>query len=61
MEGATNPNLEQEHNHTQQDLGPSQSHPQTDLSDSTMMEIGDFTSHLLEGAEDMKKQPGKEK
>ncbi|RWR73459.1 hypothetical protein CKAN_00173800 [Cinnamomum micranthum f. kanehirae] len=61
VEGATNPDLEQEHNHTQQDPGPSQSHPQTDLSDSTMMEIGDFASHLLLGVEEMKKQPDKEK
>lgn len=32
MEGTTNPDLEQEHNHTQQDPGRSQSHPQTDFS-----------------------------
>ncbi|XXG90246.1 hypothetical protein AAC387_Pa12g2060 [Persea americana] len=61
VEGATNPNLEQRHNGTQQDLDPSQSHPQTDLFDSTQMEIGDFAFHLLEGVEDMKKQPEKEK
>ncbi|KAJ8633583.1 hypothetical protein MRB53_026919 [Persea americana] len=61
VEGATNPDLEQQHNGTQQDLGPSQSHPQIDLFDSTLMEIGDFASHLLEGVEDMKKQPEKKK
>lgn len=32
MEGTTNLDLEQEHNHTQQDPGRSQSHPQTDFS-----------------------------
>ncbi|RWR90909.1 serine/threonine-protein phosphatase 7 long form [Cinnamomum micranthum f. kanehirae] len=61
VEGNTNPDLEQENNHTQQGPGPSQSHPQTDLFDSTKMEIGDFASHLLLGVEDMKKQPDKEK
>ncbi|KAJ8644839.1 hypothetical protein MRB53_006587 [Persea americana] len=61
VEGATNPDLEQEHNHIQQDPGPSQSHSQTDLFDSTMIEIGDFASHLLEGVEDMMKQSEKEK
>ena len=61
MEGATNPDLEQQHNGTQQDPGPSQSHPQTNFHDSTMMEIGDFAFHLLERVEDMKKQPEKEK